>query len=143
MPSGSTDYVSRGPRDTFAVKQRTFSGRKDVVLLGFSHVLPNLLEQLLHLQLDFRVTLRTTFDGHVRNVISTTAVANHHVKGRRRRSFLAIACDCDTVEFWAAEEKALQLIGMSAVIEMYVSIRSEKCVEIIVAQGMRVGALKS
>ncbi len=126
----------------WAEEQQTLSGCKDV-FLGFSHILLNLIKQLLHLRLDLSVMLRTTFDGHLCNIISTTPVANHHVKGRRRRSFFAIAVDHDAVELWTAEEEALQLVGIAAVIEVYIPVRSEKFVECIVAQGMRVGALES
>lgn len=60
-------------------------------------------QQLWHVQLDRLIPLRSAPNRRLCDIIPTTPVPDHHIKGRGRAALLAIALNTNPIQFWAAE----------------------------------------
>ena len=120
-------------------KAPTLSRREDELPRGL-HIRVHLRQQVVHTALDGGIDLRRAPDRHLSDMVAAAVVANDHVERGSGGALLAITLDGDPVEFGAAEEEALQLVGVAAVVEVDVAVRGEEGVEGGVGEGVRVGA---
>ena len=63
------------------------------------------------------------------NVATRSLVLKHHVERCCDASFFDVACNCNSVHLWSAEEKISIFVGISVVIEVDCSVFSEQGIE--------------
>ena len=111
------------------------------IVLHLGNLMSDVAQQGRHVQRDLGVDLRTTPDSCLDNMISTHAIAEHHVEGCCGATFLLVALDGDSVQILPPEEKPLDLVRVAVIVEMDGAIGGKEAVEFSHGEGMWVHSL--